>query len=78
FRTILIMALATCTFATYLGYGGYGSWVGAPLAHSSVSHHTPYFSYGYGQSVGHGYGLGYGLGYGYGLGGLGYGGFYKK
>ncbi|KAG0442267.1 hypothetical protein HPB47_015748 [Ixodes persulcatus] len=74
FRTVLILALATCAFAGYLGYGGYAT---APLAHSSVAHHTPYFSYGYGQqSVGHGYGLGYGLGYGHGLIGHRYGGFY--
>ncbi|KAG0426061.1 hypothetical protein HPB47_026806 [Ixodes persulcatus] len=74
FRTVLILALATCAFAGYLGYGGYAA---APLAHSSVAHHTPYFSYGYGQqSVGHGYGLGYGLGYGHGLIGHRYGGFY--
>ncbi|KAG0415154.1 hypothetical protein HPB47_007675 [Ixodes persulcatus] len=89
FRCVLVLALATCAFAGYLGYGGYS--VAAPLTSSySTVHHAPVVStlgyghtlgygLGYGHGLGYGYGLsGYGLGYGYGLGGLGYTGFYKK
>ncbi|KAG0415157.1 hypothetical protein HPB47_007678 [Ixodes persulcatus] len=83
FRCVLVLALATCAFAGYLGYGGYS--LAAPLTTSySTVHHAPVVStlgygLGYGHSLGYGYGLsGYGLGYGYGLGSLGYGAFYKK
>ncbi|KAM7311740.1 uncharacterized protein ISCGN_008647 [Ixodes scapularis] len=90
FRCVLVLALATCAFAGYLGYGGYS--VAAPLtsSYSSTLHRAPVVStLGYGHGLGYGYGLGYGhrlgygyglsgygLGYGYGLGHLGYGRFY--
>uniref|UniRef100_A0A0K8R5E5 Putative glycine rich protein n=1 Tax=Ixodes ricinus TaxID=34613 RepID=A0A0K8R5E5_IXORI len=91
FRYVLVLALATCAFAGYLGYGGYS--MAAPWSSSySTMHHAPAVStLGYGHGLGYGYGLGYGhglgygygmsgygLGYGYGLGHLGYGGIYKK
>ncbi|XP_077535047.1 uncharacterized protein LOC144146951 [Haemaphysalis longicornis] len=91
-RACLVLALATCAFAGYVGtYGvpAYGAYHAPLTAAVSTVHHAPavatvahgvgYPAYGYG--FGH-YGLGYGLGglgYGYGLGGLGYGyGVFKK
>uniref|UniRef100_V5H7L4 Putative secreted salivary gland protein n=1 Tax=Ixodes ricinus TaxID=34613 RepID=V5H7L4_IXORI len=73
FRCVLVLALATCAFAGYLGYGGYS--VAAPLSSSySTVHRAPVVStLGYGHGLGYGYGLGHGhrLGYGYGLSGYG-------
>ncbi|EEC15200.1 hypothetical protein IscW_ISCW024668 [Ixodes scapularis] len=66
FRTFLILALATCAFAGYLGFP----------ARTSYSYRAPTFStVAHVPAVGHvyGHGLGYGLGYGYGTYGLGYG-----
>ncbi|XP_077510729.1 uncharacterized protein LOC144121410 [Amblyomma americanum] len=86
FRTCLVLALATCAFAGYVGYPyGYGlaaptyaAAYHAPLASVSTVHHTPAFGYGYGYPS-YGFGLGsYGLSYGYGLGGLGYSTFLRK
>ncbi|KAL1426516.1 hypothetical protein MTO96_018256 [Rhipicephalus appendiculatus] len=80
FRTCLVLALATCAFAGYVGYP-YTYSVAAPTYaayHAPISaavstvHHSPAFTYGYGYPH-YAYGLGsYGLSYGYGLGGLGY------
>ncbi|KAG0440140.1 hypothetical protein HPB47_016390 [Ixodes persulcatus] len=75
FRCVLVLALATCTFAGYLGYGGYSMAAPWTSAYSTVHHAPAVSSLGYGHGLGYGYGLGYGhgLGYGYGMSGLGYG-----
>nr|XP_054932040.1 glycine-rich protein-like [Dermacentor andersoni] len=84
-RACLILALASCAFAGYVGYPytysvaapTYAAYH-APLAAVSTVHHTPAFTYGYGYPS-FNYGLGsYGLSYGYGLGGLGYTTLLKK
>ncbi|XP_077535068.1 uncharacterized protein LOC144146960 [Haemaphysalis longicornis] len=84
-RACVLLALASCAFAGYLGYP-YTYGVAAPYAayHAPVAasvstvHHTPGFTYGYGYPA-YGYGLGtYGLNYGYGLGAFGYPHILKK
>ncbi|CAN7985504.1 unnamed protein product, partial [Ixodes hexagonus] len=75
-RTFLILALATCALAGYLGYPGYRSSYSYRAPTYSTVAHVPAYGYGYGHGLGYGYGvhgLGYGLNYGYGLGALGYG-----
>ncbi|XP_077532633.1 uncharacterized protein LOC144145007 [Haemaphysalis longicornis] len=78
-RTCILLALASCAFAGYLGYP-YSYSVAAPtyaayrapLASVATVHHAPAYGYGFGYPA-YGYGLGsYGLSYGYGLLELGY------
>uniref|UniRef100_A0A0K8RF11 Putative glycine rich protein n=1 Tax=Ixodes ricinus TaxID=34613 RepID=A0A0K8RF11_IXORI len=70
FRTFLILALATCALAGYLGFPARTSYSYRSPTYSGLTH-APVFGYGYGLGLGYGYG--HGLGYGYGTYGLGYG-----
>ncbi|CAN7986541.1 unnamed protein product [Ixodes pacificus] len=73
FRTFLILALATCALAGYLGFPARTSYSYRSPTYSTVAH-VPAFGYGYGHGLGYGWGT-YGMGYGMNYGGLRYVGF---
>ncbi|KAG0440641.1 hypothetical protein HPB47_016237 [Ixodes persulcatus] len=82
FHTFLILALATCTLTSYLGFPSRASYSYRAPTFSTVAH-VPTFEHIYGHGLGYGpgygygsYGLGYGLQHGHVLGGLRCAGFY--
>ncbi|EEC14492.1 hypothetical protein IscW_ISCW024670 [Ixodes scapularis] len=78
FRTFLILALATCALAGYLGFPNRASYSYRAPTFSTVAHIPAVgqvYGHGLGYGLGYGYGtyrLGYGLHHGYGLGGVRY------